>query len=107
MHSPQSFFLTNPFLKAIINYKQNEIIIKKLHGGNTMSIEIIAKNTKRHKNLPNVMYVPVVNDKELTCMAETEDVAMLLGLQHKYDGADSQFTKMACRMLGIDSMWSK
>lgn len=52
-------------------------------------------------------YVPVVNGEELHYMAETEDIALLLGLGFKYDGESSRFAKMACRMLNIKSVWSE
>lgn len=73
-------------------------------------IEIKAKNnTGRGKieGYPDVYFVPVVDGKEYTCCAETEDVAMLLGLQIKHEGMNSQFAKNACRMLGINSAWAK
>ncbi len=52
-------------------------------------------------------FVPVIDGKEHRYIAETADVAMLLGLQIKYQGLNSQFAKNACRMLGIDSEWAK
>jgi len=52
-------------------------------------------------------YQPVVNGISLCNVAETYDVAMLIALEHKYTGLNSQFTRFACRMLGIDSVWSK
>ena len=52
-------------------------------------------------------FCPVVDGKEYTHCAETEDVAMLIGLAIKYDGLNSQFPKMACRMLGIKSNWAE
>jgi hypothetical protein len=52
-------------------------------------------------------YVPVVDGKESNQCAETEDVALLLGLGIKYDGVNSQFAKMACRMLNIKTCWVK
>lgn len=50
-------------------------------------------------------FKPVVDGKELSYVAETEDMALLLGLQFKHDGPNSQFAKMAARMLDIDSIW--
>lgn len=44
----------------------------------------------------------VVDGEETNLIAETEDVALLLGLGLKYDGLNSQFAKMATRMLRID-----
>lgn len=73
-------------------------------------IEIKARNnTGRNKieSLGELYFVPVVDGKEYNHCAETEDVAMLLGLQIKYQGLNSQFTKNACRMLEIDSNWAK
>lgn len=52
-------------------------------------------------------YVPIVDEKEYSYIAETEDIAILLALQIKYQGLNSQFAKNACRMLGIESNWSK
>lgn len=54
-----------------------------------------------------IHYKPVVDGKVYSMIAETEDVALLLGLQIKYDGLNSQFTKNACRMLCIDSAWTE
>ena len=73
-------------------------------------IEIKARNnTGRNKidSLGEMYFVPVVDGKEYSYAAETEDIAMLLGLQIKYQGLNSQFAKNACRMLGIDSNWAK
>lgn len=52
-------------------------------------------------------YSPIVDGKEVSLFAETEDMAMLIGLGVKYDGANSQFPKMAARMLNIDTEWAK
>lgn len=52
-------------------------------------------------------FKPVVNGKELNMIAESYDIAILLGLERKYCGLNSQFTKFACRMLGITSAWSE
>ncbi len=51
-------------------------------------------------------FVPVVDGKEWSHFAETEDIALLIGLGIKYDGVNSQFAKMACRMLNIESKWA-
>ena len=48
-----------------------------------------------------------VDGKEMNFFAETEDVALLLALERKYLGLNSQFAKFACRMLGIKSAWSE
>ena len=52
-------------------------------------------------------YTPIVNGKEISLFAETEDMAMLIGLGVKYDGMKSQFPKMAARMLNIDGRCTK
>jgi len=52
-------------------------------------------------------YAPIIDGRKSSCIAETYDVALLLGLQIKYDGTNSQFTKNACRMLRIDSAWAE
>ena len=74
-------------------------------------IEVLAKNnvgSNRIQSIPgDVYYVPVVDGKEYSHAAETEDMAMLIGLGIKHDGLNSQFPKMAARMLGIDSNWAK
>jgi len=54
-----------------------------------------------------IHYSPVIGGKKSSCVAETYDVALLLGLQIKYEGINSQFTKNACRMLCIDSAWGE
>lgn len=58
-------------------------------------------------DLPETLFSPVIDSKTLSCYAETEDMALILGLQHKYDGANSQFAKMAARMLCIDTKWAE
>lgn len=50
-------------------------------------------------------FKPEVDGKELSYVAETEDMALLLGIQYKYDGPNSQFAKMAARMLNIETIW--
>lgn len=80
-----------------------------------MSIEIKIhlnrkdKNGKRRTDLidKDEYYSPIVDGKEYSHMAETEDIAYLIGLGLKYDGDNSQFAKMACRMLNIKSNWNK
>ena len=53
-------------------------------------------------------FVPVVNGKEYSShAAETEDMALLIGLGIKYQGLNSQFAILASRMLQIESAWSK
>ncbi len=54
-------------------------------------------------DLPDALYAPLIDGEKLNYCAESEDVALLLALGHKYDGRNSQFAKMACRMLGIES----
>ena len=65
-------------------------------------IEIRAKN-----NNGDQYFVPVVDGKEYSHYAETADMAMLVGLGIKYDGINTQFPKMAARMLGIESAWAE
>jgi len=52
-------------------------------------------------------YRTLVGGEDISCIADNEDVALLLGLQYKYQGCNSQFVKFACRMLEIDSRWAK
>ena len=74
-------------------------------------IEVKAKNNKGRNRIESInsdiYFVPVVNGKEYSYVAETEDIAMILGLQIKYDGLNSQFAKHACRMLCIKSNWAE
>ena len=51
-------------------------------------------------------YMPIVDGRELNLIAETYDIALILGLQYKYCGRCSQFAKFACRMLNIPSLWA-
>ncbi len=70
-------------------------------------IEVKAKGNfdNKYPDMPDQIYVPVVDGKEYNRIAETPDMAMILGLAIKYDGLNSQFAQMACRMLNIDSVW--
>lgn len=52
-----------------------------------------------------VVYKTIVDGKELNFIAETADIALLVGLGYKYDGANSRFATMACRMLKIKSVY--
>jgi len=74
-------------------------------------INVIAKNNIGRNKISliegDMYFVPVVDGKEYSHVAETEDIALLIGLAIKYDGLNSQFAKNACRMLNIDSNWSK
>jgi len=76
-----------------------------------MTIEIHSKHNRGKNHIPSiegdVYYLPVVDGKEYSYIAETEDVAMLLALQIKHEGLNSQFCKNACRMLNIDSAWAE
>ena len=64
-------------------------------------------NSKIKSIKGDVYFVPIVDGKEYSYAAETSDVALLLGLQIKYDGLNSQFCRSSCRMLNIKSNWSK
>ncbi len=76
-------------------------------------ITVKAKNNRINKNQEyisgngDLVYVPVVDGKELNYIAETEDIALLIGLGYKYDGLNSRFATMACRMLKIKSAYSE
>lgn len=52
-------------------------------------------------------YYPVIGGKKYSYVGDTEDEAMLIGLGIKYDGLNSQFAKMAMRMLNIESDWTE
>lgn len=55
-----------------------------------------------------IVYTPIVDGKELNCIAETADIALLVGLGYKYDGGfNSRFAQMACRMLKIKSVYAE
>jgi hypothetical protein len=75
-----------------------------------MTIEIKTirnkKNTHYFDNGNDYCYSPIVDGKEYSHVAETEDMALIIGLAIKYDGLNSQFPKMAARMLGIKSQWA-
>lgn len=75
-----------------------------------MTIEIKQRrNCGKNKYFDNgsdFCYSPIVDGKEYKYIAETEDMAMLIGLGIKYDGINSQFPKMASRMLGIKTEWA-
>ena len=71
-------------VKAVGNYGKNKIVsIKK-----------------------DTYFRPIINGKECSHVAETEDMALLIGLGIKYDGLNSQFPTMAARMLRIESTWA-
>ncbi|MDH4318572.1 MAG: hypothetical protein OEV64_09305 [Desulfobulbaceae bacterium] len=70
-------------------------------------ITITTARNPGFKDLPGILYHPVIDGEKQNVCAESADVALLLGLQIKYDGRNSQFTKMACRMLGIKSKWAE
>ena len=59
------------------------------------------------EGFPETYYKPMIDGKELNFIAETPDVAFLLGMQVKYLGANEQFAKYACRMLNIKTCWSE
>lgn len=74
-------------------------------------IEVKCKNNTGRNKIDfiksDTYYVPVVDGKEHNHVGETEEVALILGLQLKFQGGNSQFAMMACRMLQIDSNWAK
>ena len=78
--------------------------IKRLDGDSEgwNMIEIKAVNFR-----DGIWYKPVVDGKEYSSLAETEDIAYLLGLQFKYLGTNSQFISFVCRMLKIESVWTE
>jgi hypothetical protein len=77
-------------------------------------IEIIEK-TNIHKgkkyitgeSYGDTYFVPVVDGVELSCMAETWEMAMLIGLGSQLDGNNSHFAYYAGRMLNIKSAWTE
>ena len=73
-----------------------------------MTITVIKKidNEGYYRDGDGYYYQPVVNGKTLSFIAESEDMALLIGLGVKYDGLNTQFPKMAARMLGIKTEWS-
>jgi len=68
----------------------SQIVIKAVNSG------IKGKEDK-------IYYTPVFPGSGIRYLAETPDVAFLYGLGFKYDGVNSQFAIMACRMLGIQA----
>lgn len=74
-------------------------------------IEVKSRNNKGRAKIASIKgdmyFVPVVDGKEQSHVAETEDMALLIGLGIKYDGLNSQFPKMAARMLGIETEWAR
>jgi hypothetical protein len=73
-------------------------------------IEVRAKNNTGRNRISSIggelYFVPVIDGKEYSHVAETEDMAILIGLGIKYDGLNTQFPKMAARMLGLSSNWA-
>ena len=69
-------------------------------------IEIKAVNNKDFGDLPDILFKPIVDGKEINSLGETEDIAYLIGLEKKYLGDNSQFVKFACKMLEIKSAWT-
>lgn len=69
---------------------------------------VIKKQQDVHNHFKGLdyYYKPIVDGKELSFIAETEDMALIIALSYKYDGANSQFPKFAARMLGIKSEWA-
>jgi len=77
-------------------------------------IEIIEKINLRDgkkyltgESYGDTYFVPVVDGVELSCAAETWEMAMLIGLGRKFDGTNSHFAYYAGRMLGIKSAWTE
>lgn len=70
-------------------------------------VSVIEFQNPGFDDLPQVLYSPVVGGKKLSCAAESRDIALLLGIEYKHQGLNSQFTKMAVRMLQIDSKWAE
>ncbi|MFA6066916.1 MAG: hypothetical protein WC707_07070 [Candidatus Babeliaceae bacterium] len=77
-------------------------------------IEIIEKSNihkgKKYitgESYGDTYFVPVVDGVELSYMAETWEMAMLIGLGRKLDGINTRFPEYAGRMLGIKSAWTE
>lgn len=70
-----------------------------------MTIEIVPVRNPGFDDMPKTLYSPIVDGKQLSVVAESEDIAYILGLQFKYDGPE--FAKMACRMLNIETKWTE
>lgn len=72
-----------------------------------VSTRIEYNNNKVFKDLPDILYVPKIGDKETHHIADNEDVALLIAIGEKYQGKNSNFAQMASRMLQIDTVWAK
>ena len=75
-----------------------------------MSDQIHAKgrlNNDEFKDMSELVYTPYIGEKRIQAVCETEDIAILVALAHKYEGPNSKFATMACRMLKIDSVWAE
>lgn len=74
-------------------------------------IEIKARNNTGKNRIAaidsDMVFTPIVDGQEVSSVGETPEIAMLIGIGYKYDGPNSQFAKMACRMLNIESIWAK
>ena len=68
----------------------------------TPNIEIFPASEQDAKGFNIALY-----GHRLALFAETEEVAFLVALQHKYLGHNSDFAKLACRALGIKTEWTK
>lgn len=64
-------------------------------------------NNGIYKDMLEIVYTPKIGDKKLNAICDTEDVAILVALGQKYEGPNSRFATMACRMLKINSVWAE
>lgn len=76
----------------------NSIIVKTRSNTGSNKIQSLV-------HLETIYYVEV-DGKDLSCVAETEEVALLLGIGYKIEGNNSRFAEYAAKMLKIDSLWT-
>ena len=64
-------------------------------------------NNGKFPDMPEILHYAYVGNKRLPGIYDSKDVAMLGAIGYKYGSANSNFVTMACRMLRIDSIWTK
>ena len=87
--------------KTILTLEDSGIIITRHQNSSTFT-----PDKKYISEFGDWYYKIRLNGRELSAVAETYDMALLVALSFKYDGLNTQFHMFAARALGIKSVWA-
>jgi len=62
---------------------------------------------EKFKGIGDLYYIGYVGKKSVNIVCKSNDEALISALGYKYDGPNTQFHRMAVRMLNMPSTWDE